>query len=115
MGRHIRIRFQKMAAVNKMVLQKDDIKKVITEYFSQKPVNRVWLFGSYARGDADEKSDVDVLVDVDNSKNIGLDYFVWHMDLAEKINKKVDVVSYGWVNKRLWPYIQKDMTLIYEK
>lgn len=98
-----------------MILQKDDIAKVITEYFRQKPVNRVWLFGSYARGDADETSDVDVLVDVDNTKNVGLDYFVWHMDLGEMIKKKVDVVSYGWVNKRLWPYIQKDMTLIYEK
>lgn len=98
-----------------MILKSDDIKKVIEVYFKDKPVNKVWLFGSYARGDADEESDVDVLVDVDNSKPVGLDYFAWHMELAELVNKKVDVVSYGWVNKRLWPYIQTDMKLIYEK
>ena len=96
-----------------MILKSDDIKKVIEGYFKDKPVNKVWLFGSYARGDAD--SDVDVLVDVDNSKPVGLDYFGWHIDLAELVNKKVDLISYGWVNKRLWPYIETDMKLIYEK
>ena len=98
-----------------MILKSDDIKKVIKGYFKDKPVNKVWLFGSYARGDADEDSDVDVLVDVDNSKPVGLDYFGWHIDLAELVNKKVDLISYGWVNKRLWPYIETDMKLIYEK
>ncbi len=98
-----------------MILKSEYIKKVIAAYFKDKPVNKVWLFGSYARGDADEDSDLDVLVDVDNSKSVGLDYFGWHIDLAELINKKVDVVSYGWVNKRLWPYIKTDMKLIYEK
>lgn len=98
-----------------MILKNDDIKKVIEGYFKDKPVNKVWLFGSYARGDADEDSDVDVLVDVDNSKPVGLDYFGWHIDLAELVNKKVDLISYGWVNKRLWPYIETDMKLIYEK
>lgn len=98
-----------------MILKSDDIKKVIEGYFKDKPVNKVWLFGSYARGDADEDSDVDVLVDVDNSKPVGLDYFGWHIDLAELVNKKVDLISYGWVNKRLWPYIETDMKLIYEK
>ena len=82
-----------------MILKNDDIKKVIEGYFKDKPVNKVWLFGSYARGDADEDSDVDVLVDVDNSKPVGLDYFGWHIDLAELVNKKVDLISYGWVNK----------------
>ena len=82
-----------------MILKNDDIKKVIEGYFKDKPVNKIWLFGSYARGDADEDSDVDVLVDVDNSKPVGLDYFGWHIDLAELVNKKVDLISYGWVNK----------------
>ena len=82
-----------------MILKSDDIKKVIKGYLKDKPVNKVWLFGSYARGDADEDSDVDVLVDVDNSKPVGLDYFGWHIDLAELVNKKVDLISYGWVNK----------------
>ncbi|GAA4464905.1 hypothetical protein GCM10023093_16190 [Nemorincola caseinilytica] len=37
-----------------MILTIEHIKKVITDYFAQKPVKRVWLFGSYARVEADE-------------------------------------------------------------
>ena len=71
-----------------MILQKDDIKKIVTEYFREKPVHRVWLFGSYARGDADETSDVDVLVDMDYSVPTGWDYFCWYQELQEKLKKK---------------------------
>lgn len=98
-----------------MILAMETIQKTIREYFAEKPVNKVWLFGSYARGEADEESDVDVLVDLDYNKNIGIDFFGWHQDLADSIHKKVDVVSVGGVSKRLWPYIEKDMTLIYER
>jgi predicted nucleotidyltransferase len=48
-----------------LVLTTEHIKQVITSFFSKKPVKKVWLFGSYARGDADENSDVDVLVAID--------------------------------------------------
>lgn len=72
-------------------------------------------FGSYARGDADETSDVDVLVAIDKSSSLGLGYFGWHLDLGDMLNKSVDILSHGWVNHRLWPYVQKDMEVIYEK
>ncbi|HEY2726602.1 MAG TPA: nucleotidyltransferase domain-containing protein [Parafilimonas sp.] len=39
-----------------MILSKEQIQNTITEFFADKPVNKVWLFGSYARGDADEKT-----------------------------------------------------------
>ena len=98
-----------------MILKCDDIKKVIEGYFKDKPVNKVWLFGSYARGDADEESDVDVLIDIDYSVPTGWDYYIWYKDLGEKLNKNVDVVSLKFINRRLKPYIENDMKLIYEK
>jgi len=98
-----------------MILSKEQIQKIVSDYFTGKPVMKAWLFGSYARGEADADSDVDVLVELDYNKNPGIDFFGWHQDLADVIKKKVDVVSLGGVNKRLWPYIEKDMTLIYER
>ncbi len=98
-----------------MILTKEQIQKIVIEYFTEKPVKKAWLFGSYARGEADADSDVDVLVELDYNKNPGMDFFSWRQDLADAINKKVDIVSLGWVNKRLWPYIEKDMTLMYER
>jgi uncharacterized protein len=98
-----------------MILTQEEIQKNVSAYFKDKPVKRVWLFESYARGDADDCSDVDVLVDIDKTAKAGLSYYGWHLDLTDKFAKKVDVLSYGWVNHRIWPYIQKDMKLIYEK
>lgn len=91
------------------------IKKVITDYFIDKPVKKVWLFGSYARGEADETSDVDVLVDIDKDANLGIEYYTWRLDLSEVLKKKVDVVSHGWENVHVKPFIDKDKTVIYER
>ena len=98
-----------------MILTTEHIKQVLTGFFEKKSVKKVWLFGSYARGEADENSDVDILIDVDYSTPIGWDYFGWHRELAEKLNKKVDVISAGGENKYIKPFIEKDKLIIYER
>lgn len=98
-----------------MILTREQIQKVVTEYFAEKPVKKVWLFGSYARGDADEESDVDVLIDVDYSVNVGWDYFIWHEELQKQLNTKVDVVTLAGLSKFIKPLVDKDKSLIYEK
>ena len=98
-----------------MILSKEQIGHIVKAFFAEKPVKKVWLFGSYARGEADETSDVDVLIDIEKGAKVGLRYFLWHEELGALLNKKVDVVSHGWENKFIKPYIDKDKTLIYEK
>lgn len=70
-------------------------------------VTRLALFGSYARGEQREDSDVDVLVEVDPS--IGLRF----VDLAERIEAllgtKTDVISRRAVGSRHWPLIERDL------
>jgi predicted nucleotidyltransferase len=73
------------------------------------------LFGSYARGDADENSDVDVLVEVDYNALVGLDYFGWNLDLEDLLHKHIDIVSAGYENKLIKPFIDKDKFVIYER
>ena len=50
------------------MLTVQQIKDTVTDYFKDKPVKRVYLFGSYARGEAKENSDVDlgVVIERDN-------------------------------------------------
>lgn len=98
-----------------MILTTEHIKQTITGYFALKPVKKVWLFGSYARGEANENSDVDLLVDLDRTNPIGLDYYLWFDELAALFNKKVDIVSAGWEHKRIKPFIDKDKYVVYEK
>jgi uncharacterized protein len=98
-----------------MILSATQLQSIIRDYFAEKPVKRVWLFGSYARGDADENSDVDVLVDIEDNRNVGLRYLTWHEDIETIINKKVQVVSDASVSKYIRPFIDADKVLIYEK
>jgi uncharacterized protein len=98
-----------------MILSKQHIKQIITDFFKDKPVSRVWLFGSYARNEANEESDVDVLIDIEKNKKVGLGYYLWHEQLGEQLQKKVDIVSSGWENKHIKPFIDKDKSIIYER
>jgi uncharacterized protein len=98
-----------------MILSKEQIEKAIKDYFTKKPVKRVWLFGSYARGEANEESDLDVLVDIEDNKKVGLRYLVWHEEIESLVNKKVQVVSNAAVSKYIRPFIDADKVLVYEK
>ncbi len=70
------------------------IKQVVRELFPREYPEIVcaYLYGSYARGEATGKSDVDILIVLD--KPIGLRYFGIDQDLEDALHKQVDVQSY---------------------
>jgi len=89
--------------------------KLIGDYFKTSPVLKAYLFGSYSRDDADEKSDVDILVDLDYSIKIGLGFIKMKTDLEKILNKKVDLVSSNGLSTYLKPIIDKEKKLIYAR
>ena len=97
-----------------MKLSIDEI-RMIAEYFRNKPVLRAFLFGSFSRGDAEENSDVDILVELDYSKHIGLGFVGMKLDLENRLHKKIDLVSSESISKYISPFIENDKRLIYEK
>lgn len=97
-----------------MRLKDEDI-KLIQQYFTDKPVKKAFIFGSYARNDADKDSDVDILVELDYSQHIGLGFVKMKLDLEEQLHKRVDLVSEEAVSKYILPFINADKQLIYEK
>jgi predicted nucleotidyltransferase len=98
-----------------MILTKEHIKEVVQDYFKDKPIKKVYLFGSYARDEANEKSDVDLLVDIDYEKKIGWQFFGWYSDLEKQFEKNVDVVSSNGLSKHIASFIHGDKMLIYAK
>ena len=96
-----------------MKLSSTEINK-IKIFFADKPVKKVFLFGSYARGEADLDSDVDLLIDWDYSKHIGLNYVFWKEEIKQLLHKKVDFVSVDYISPYLEKNINKDKKLIYE-
>jgi predicted nucleotidyltransferase len=71
------------------------------------PLQRIALFGSVARGEATEDSDVDILVDVDPS--IGLGFVTLAERLEEMLGRKVDLVSRRAVKPLLWQEIEPEL------
>ena len=49
--------------------------KQISDYFATQPVLKAWVFGSYARGEEREDSDIDLLVELDEKQRIGMKFF----------------------------------------
>lgn len=91
------------------------IKDLVSSYFKTQPVLKAYLFGSYVRGQADSESDIDILVDLDHSQRIGLQFFQMKQDLEKLLNSRVDLVSSNGVSKYIKPYIDREKKLIYAK
>ena len=89
--------------------------KTIAEYFKTQPVLKAWLFGSYSRGEQTKDSDVDILVLLDKSRPIGLNFFGMWNDLEELLGRKVDLVSDGTLLPFAQQSAEKDKILIYER
>lgn len=90
-------------------------RQTISAFFADKPIIRAYVFGSYARGDADEKSDIDLLIDWDYNEHIGWGYVSAWRELKEKLNKEIDFVSVKWIDPSLQQMINRDKQLIYER
>ena len=73
------------------------------------------MFGSYARHEANDESDIYILVELDHSKPIGMKFFAFQSDLEELLKKKVDLVSSEGLSRHVRPLVDRDKTLIYER
>lgn len=87
----------------------------VRTYLAGKPVIKAYVFGSFARGEADEKSDLDLLVELDHSKPIGWDFFGWMDDLEEIVERKVDLVTPGGLSRHIVKFVERDKQLIYAR
>jgi predicted nucleotidyltransferase len=89
------------------MLSKKQIKIIINTTNKVKP-SLVAIFGSYARGEENEQSDIDILIDfekkVDFLELIGLE-----QELSELLGIKVDLVTLRSVNTSLKTYIESDL------
>ena len=94
----------------------DEIRAAVAPICERYGVERMTLFGSYARGEADELSDVDLMVDkYDNTKLHG---FIWgglYGDLKDALGIEVDVLSRISTRQKFLDKIAKDEVLIYAR
>ena len=90
-----------------------DIKQKAELVLRTHGVARASVFGSVARGDANEASDVDLLVTFLQPKGM-IAYSRLVNDLSATLGREVDVVTDKSLNPHLRPYVMKDVQVIYE-
>ena len=90
--------------------------KAIADYFKTQPVVKAWIFGSYSRGEQRPWSDVDILVQYDRSRPIGLMKIAgMKVDLEDLLHCEVDLVEEGTLRPWAIESVNKDRRLIYER
>ena len=77
-------------------------------------VSRMCLFGSYARGEANDESDVDIFVDKGKMTSL-IKYMALAYDLESALDCHVDVVTTGIKDKMFLGHIQSEGVLLYEE
>lgn len=88
----------------------------IKRYLATQPVVKAWLFGSYARGEQTDDSDVDIAVVFDPYAKVSLLTHAGIMcDLEDITGKAVDVATYDTIYPRIKKEVDKDKILIYER
>ncbi len=91
----------------------DEIKNIVSPIAERYGVQRVFLFGSYARGEATETSDLDFRIDKGNLRGLfalgGL-----HYDLQESFDKPLDLLTTGSLETEFLKRIEQEEILIYE-
>jgi predicted nucleotidyltransferase len=89
-------------------------KEKIIEICKRNDISYCALFGSFARGEATETSDIDLLVKF--SKRIGIFEFAGvAQDLEDALKRKVDLATEAMIGKYIRENVMRDLKVIYEK
>lgn len=91
----------------------DEIRNSVREIAELYGVERVSLFGSYARGEARQDSDIDLRIDKGRIRGL-FQLSGFHQDLEEKLKVNVDVLTTESLSNQFLAEISKEEIIIYE-
>ena len=78
-----------------MVYTLEEIARRVRPVAEKYRLRAVYVFGSYARGEANEGSDVDLLIDAEGSGLRGFAYGGLYQDLTDALEKPIDMITVG--------------------
>jgi predicted nucleotidyltransferase len=85
----------------------------LLELYRQNAVSRLSLFGSFARGEAREDSDIDLLVEFSQRKSL-LALVSLQRQLSAAIGRKVDLLTEAAISPYIRENVRRDLRTVYE-
>jgi predicted nucleotidyltransferase len=101
-----------MRKYTRRVYTLSEIKDIVTPIARSHGVDKVCVFGSYARGEAIWKSDIDFRIDSGKIRTL-FDLGGFYADLEEGLRKPIDIVTSDAVSDEFYDAIEKDEVVIY--
>jgi len=89
-------------------------RNLLADLFKNQPVRRAYLFGSFARGENNSESDLDILVELEPGTGLFKFISIQHQ-LQIALRMQIDLVSANGLSPKIKPYIDSEKILIYEK
>lgn len=86
----------------------DKLKQKKPELEKRYAVSELGVFGSFARGDQQQTSDIDILVDF-SSRIDGFQYIRMAHELEDLFEQKIDVVSRKGIKSKYLPFVEKNL------
>ena len=90
----------------------EEIKSIVAPIAAIHDVDRIYLFGSYARGEATPSSDIDLRVDKGRLRGL-IALGALYADLEDGLGKKLDLLTTGSLDQKFLQHISKEEVLIY--
>ena len=90
-----------------------DIQAIVSPIAARYGVRRMYLFGSYARGESTPSSDVDLRIDKGNVRGLQMAYLL--SDLEDALKLPVDLLSTAALDERFLQSIKGEEKLMYER
>ena len=88
------------------------IKKKVLPILKKHAVKRAAIFGSFARGEAKARSDVDLLIEYKTKNKSLFDLVSLKLDLEESLKRKVDLITYNSIYSRIRDRILAEQVVI---
>jgi predicted nucleotidyltransferase len=94
----------------------ESIKNILYKTFSDEPIYKAILFGSYAKGTADEKSDIDLVID-SHGALLGLNFFGLLDKVKNSLGKEIDLIEISEIekNSKIEQSIMMEGVIVYDR
>lgn len=89
----------------------EQIKKTVVPILKKSDIVRSAFFGSVVRGDFNDESDIDILIEFQDKKTL-FDLVGLQQELEQALNRKVDLVTYRSLYPKLREIIEKEEIVI---